>query len=50
MAKPTVRVNLNISPEANEKLEELMRVLGTTKTATIEEAISALYKTCFENK
>ena len=43
MAKPTVRVNLNISPEVAEKLEELMKIMNATKTAIIEEAIAKLY-------
>lgn len=44
MAKPTVRVNLNISPEASDQLEELMKIMGSTKTAIIEEAIAKLYE------
>ena len=44
MAKTTVRVNLNISPEASDKLEELVKVLGATKTAVIELAIGRLYE------
>ena len=43
MAKPTVRVNLNISPEASDQLEELMKIMGSTKTAVIEAAIAKLY-------
>jgi len=47
MAKPTVRMNLNISPEAAAKLEKLveMKILGdkTSKTAVIEQAINRLY-------
>jgi len=41
MAKQTVRFNMNISPEAAAKLEELAK--GTTKTAVIEQSILALY-------
>ncbi len=50
MAKATVRVNLNISPEASDKLEELVRVLGDTKTAVIEEAISKMHEALLNSK
>jgi len=48
MAKPTVRMNLNISPEAAGKIEELVRVLEATKTAVVEEAIDRMYETLIE--
>jgi len=43
MAKPTVRFNMNISPEAAEQLEELTKILDKTKVGVVEEAIAKLY-------
>ena len=43
MAKQTVRMNLNISPEAAEQLEALVKLLSTTKTAVVEQAIAKLH-------
>ena len=43
MAKPTIRINLNISPEASGQLEELMKIMAATKTAVIEAVIKAAY-------
>ena len=43
MAKQTVRMNLNISPEAAEQLEALTKILSTTKTSVVEQAIRRLY-------
>jgi len=45
MAKQTVRFNMNISPEAAEKLEKLAELPEyKTKTAAVEAAINRLYE------
>lgn len=43
-AKLYVRLSSQITQEVNDKLVELMEILGTTKTAIIEQAIIRLYE------
>ena len=44
MAKQTVRINYNLTPEVAEKLEELARLLDITRTKVVEQAINRLYE------
>ena len=50
MAQAYVRLSIQITPEVAEKLEELARVLGTTKKSVIEEAISEMHEKAFGSK
>lgn len=43
-AKLYVRLSSQITQEVNDKLVDLMKLLDTTKTAVIEQAINELYE------
>lgn len=54
MAKQTVRMNLNISVEADKQLEEILDLLKpanpkVTKTAIVEQGIAKIYAEVIKN-
>ena len=54
MAKQTVRMNLNISVEADRQLEEIIDLLKpanskVTKTAIVEQGIAKIYAEVIKN-
>ena len=44
MAVASVQLNFRIPVETSDKLEALVKTLGTTKTAVVEQAINRLYE------